>query len=97
MEKKKKQTIWDAKYTEDSTEYARERGIEDEEEEHSGTHEDAKLDIAMGKEEENVYSEEGRRLEVEEDEIEPWEEGYAEGAESKSPLRKVQKKKKEES
>ncbi len=74
-------------------EFAKESGLEDEEEEHEGSHDDAKLDIAEGKKEENVYSEEGREEEVDEDEIDPWEEGYAEGAESKSPLRKEKKKK----
>jgi len=90
---KKKKSIWDTKYVEDSDEYARERGIEDEEEEHEGSHEDAKLEIEEGLKEENIYSEEGREEELEEDELEPWEEGYAEGAESKSPLRKEKKKK----
>jgi len=90
---KKKKSIWGTKYVEDSDEYARERGIEDEEEEHEGSHEDAKLEIEEGLKEENIYSEEGREEELEEDELEPWEEGYAEGAESKSPLRKEKKKK----
>jgi len=74
-------------------EIAKESGMEDEEEEHSGTHEDEKLKIEEGTKEDNVYSEEGREEEVEEDEIKPWEAGYAEGAESKSPLRKEKKKK----
>ncbi len=94
MGKKKKKSIWDAEYKEDSTEYARERGMEDEEEEHEGTHMEAKDDIERGLEEENIYSEEGRNLEREEDALEDWEQGFAEGAESKSPLRKIKKKKK---
>lgn len=74
-------------------EYAKESGLEDEEEEHAGSHDDEKVKIEEGTKEENVYSEEGREEERESDEIDDWEEGFAEGAESKSPLRKIKKKK----
>ncbi len=72
-------------------EFLPESGMEDEPEEHDGSHEDAKRDIEKGEKAENIYSEEGRELELEEDAIDDWEQGFAEGAESKSPLRKKKK------
>ncbi|MEM4336584.1 MAG: hypothetical protein QXG86_01100 [Candidatus Woesearchaeota archaeon] len=89
---KKKISIFDVKKGEDE-EFAMERGIEDEPEEHEGTHEEEKIKFVKGEKEMDVYSEEGREEGLEEDEIEVWEEGFAEGAESKSPLRKPKKKK----
>ena len=93
MKKKKGKTIWDTKYKTEDEEYARESGMEDEPEEHKGTHEDAKVSIRKGEKEADVYSEEGREELVEQGELEEWEEGYVEGAESKTPLRKVRKEK----
>ncbi len=81
------------KIKDEEDELAKESGLEDEEEEHEGSHEDEKLKIRKGEKEDNVYSEEGREEELEEDEIDDWEEGFAEGSESKSNLRKEKKKK----
>jgi hypothetical protein len=55
-----------------------EQGIEPEE-----TSEEEKLDMDTGEKDEDVYSEEGREKLEEDDELEPWEEGYMEGAEHK--------------
>jgi hypothetical protein len=55
---------------------AEEQGIEPEK-----TEEEKKLDMEVGEKEEEVYSEEGREALVEDAEIEPWEEGFMEGAE----------------
>ncbi|MEK6853304.1 MAG: hypothetical protein AABX64_01345 [Nanoarchaeota archaeon] len=44
------------------------------------TSEEHKLAMAQGEEEEDVYTEEGRHKLIEDDEIEPWEEGLLEGA-----------------
>ncbi|MBW3022544.1 hypothetical protein KY308_00380 [Candidatus Woesearchaeota archaeon] len=90
---KKKKSIWDTKYKTEDEEYAEESGMEDEPEEHEGTHEDERVKVRIGKKEEDVYSEEGREEEIDNDELETWEEGYVEGAETKTPLRKVKKKK----
>lgn len=90
MAEKKKKSIWDVKDKEGAEEYSRERSSEEREK----TPEEIKQEIEEGKKAENVYSEEGRSLEVEEDAIEDWEQGFAEGAESKSKLRKIKKKKK---
>lgn len=57
---------------------AKEQGIEKDE-----TPEEKKLNIETGEEDESVYNEEGRELELEDDEIENWEEGFMEGAEGK--------------
>lgn len=95
MPEKKKKSIWDIDYKAEDEEYAKESGMEDEPEEHEGSHDDAKKSIDIGLEEEDVYSEEGRESEVDNDEVEPWEEGFSEGAESKSPLRKTKKKREE--
>ena len=52
-----------------------------ESEEHPGLHEDAELKIHLNEKEADVYTEEGREeLTVDEGEIAPWEEGFAEGA-----------------
>ena len=53
-----------------------------EDEEHAGSHEDMEIKIHVGEKEADVYTEEGREeLAVDEGEISPWEEGFAEGAE----------------
>ena len=55
-----------------------------ESEEHSETHQEAEIKIHVGDKEAYVYTEEGREeLTVDEGEIAPWEEGFAEGAEDK--------------
>ncbi len=51
-------------------------------EEHAETHEEAEIKIHVGEKEADVYTEEGREeLTVDEGEIAPWEEGFAQGAE----------------
>ncbi|MBD3249429.1 hypothetical protein GF336_05265 [Candidatus Woesearchaeota archaeon] len=47
------------------------------------TSEDIELEMEIGKKDEEVYSEEGRESLVEDDEMEPWEEGFMEGAEGR--------------
>ncbi len=47
------------------------------------TPEEEKQGMETGEKEEDVYSEEGRESLVEDDEIEPWEEEFMEGAEEK--------------
>lgn len=54
---------------------AEEQGIEK-----TQTSEEIKQDIETGKKNEDVYSEEGRDELKENDELEPWEEGFMEGA-----------------
>lgn len=44
------------------------------------TPEEKKASIQHGEEDEDIYEEEGREVQLEEDEIEPWEEGFMEGA-----------------
>jgi len=52
-----------------------------ESEEHADSHEAAEIKIHVGDKEADVYTEEGREeLTVDEGEIAPWEEGFAEGA-----------------
>jgi len=55
-------------------------------EEHTDAHVEHKIDIAMGGQEADVYTEEGREVLEESGEIEPWEEGFAQGAESRGNL-----------
>ena len=55
-------------------------------EEHAGTHTEHRLHVSVGKDEENVYTAEGREEMEEGDEIVPWEEGFAEGAEETGEL-----------
>lgn len=55
-------------------------------EEHEDTHMEHKIDIAAGEQEADVYTEEGREVLTESGEIEPWEEGFAEGAEDRGEL-----------
>jgi hypothetical protein len=45
-------------------------------------------EMEEGKRDEDVYSEEGREKLLEDDEIEPWEEGFIEGAEDDGQLGK---------
>lgn len=47
------------------------------------TPEELGLEMEEGKKDEEVYTEEGREKELENDEIEPWEEGFMEGAEGR--------------
>ncbi len=44
------------------------------------TPDEKKAGIMHGEEDEDIYEEEGREVQVDEDEIEPWEEGFMEGA-----------------
>lgn len=55
-------------------------------EEHEDTHLEHKMDIDAGKQEADVYTEEGREVLTENAEIEPWEEGFAQGAEGRGHL-----------
>lgn len=52
------------------------------------TPEEHKAHITAGEDEEDVYSEEGREALEEDDEIEPWEEGFVEGAHDAGQLGK---------
>jgi hypothetical protein len=69
-----------AQKTEDNEETypSEEQGIDTEK---SGEEEDLEMD--EGEKEEEVYSKKGREKLTEEDEIEPWEEGFMEGASDK--------------
>lgn len=44
------------------------------------TPDEKKAGIMHGEKDEDIYEEEGREVQVDEDEIEPWEEGFMEGA-----------------
>lgn len=89
MAKKKDKTIWDTNYEDkiEGDEYAKEEGMEDEPEEHEESSEDLKKEMDEGKKEEDVYTEEGREELTEDDEIDPWEEGYVEGVKGKETLK----------
>lgn len=52
-----------------------------ESEEHSDTHLEHSTKINAGEQDADIYTEEGREELEEADEIEPWEEGFSEGAE----------------
>lgn len=55
-------------------------------EEHTDAHVEHRIDIATGEQEADVYTEEGREALEESGEIAPWEEGFAQGAESRGHL-----------
>jgi len=55
-------------------------------EEHAETHEESKIKIQVGDQEADVYTEEGREVLTDSDEISTWEEGFSEGAEEKGEL-----------
>lgn len=55
-------------------------------EEHEDSHTEHRLKIRIGEQEEDVYTEEGREELLATGQIEPWEEGFAEGAEQKGEL-----------
>lgn len=52
------------------------------------TADEKKLKMKLGEEDEDIYSAEGQEEEVEEDEIEPWEEGFMQGASGAGQLGK---------
>ncbi len=52
------------------------------------TADEKKAKMKVGEEDEDIYSEEGREEEVEEDEIQPWEEGFMKGASGPGQLGK---------
>ena len=52
------------------------------------TADEKKAKMKAGEEDEDIYSEEGREEEVEEDEIEPWEAGFMKGASGTGQLGK---------
>jgi len=52
------------------------------------TSDEKKAKMKVGEEDEDIYTEEGREEEVEEDEIEPWEEGFMQGASGAGQLGK---------
>lgn len=52
------------------------------------TSEEMEDDMSLGKEEEEVYNPEGRQKLLEDDEIDDWEEGFMEGADSAGQLGK---------
>ncbi|PIZ51026.1 hypothetical protein COY27_05230 [Candidatus Woesearchaeota archaeon CG_4_10_14_0_2_um_filter_33_13] len=72
------------KIPEDERDYAsEEQGILPEE-----TDEEQGLDMNLGEKDEDVYTEEGREKLEEDSEIEPWEEGFMEGASDAGQLGK---------
>jgi hypothetical protein len=62
---------------------AEEQGILPEE-----TSEDLREDMKIGEKDEDIYSKEGREAQEDEDEIEPWESGFAQGAANTGQLGK---------
>jgi hypothetical protein len=50
------------------------------------TKEEQRLDISTGEQDEEVYTAAGREQLVEDDEMEPWEEGFMEGAEGRGQM-----------
>ena len=72
--------------------YSEENEMAVEEKEHDGnipkTEEEIKEEMEDNREDEEVYSEEGREKLIEDDEIEDWEEGFMEGAEGAGQLGK---------
>ena len=58
----------------------------DEPEEHSESEDNFKANLRKGKREGDVYTKEGREDLVENDELEPWEEGYIEGTKGNEGL-----------
>ena len=52
------------------------------------TSDEKKAKMKLGEEDEDIYTEEGQEEEVEEDEIEPWEEGFMQGASGAGQLGK---------
>jgi len=52
------------------------------------TSEEKKAKMKSGEEDEDIYTQEGQEEEVEEDEIEPWEEGFMQGASGAGQLGK---------
>ena len=52
------------------------------------TSDEKKMKMKLGEEDEDIYSTEGQEEEVEEDEIEPWEAGFMEGASGAGQLGK---------
>ena len=55
-------------------------------EEHADAHTEHSVTISAGEQDADVYTEEGREALEESDEIQPWEEGFAEGAEGRGKL-----------
>lgn len=70
---KKKAKVEEEKYSDEKEDF--QSGEEDE------TSDEKTLHMRTGKDEKDVYSHEGREELIEENEIEDWEEGFAEGAE----------------
>lgn len=52
------------------------------------TADEKKMKMKLGEEDEDIYTPEGQEEEVEEDEIEPWEEGFMQGASGAGQLGK---------
>ncbi|MBI4141662.1 hypothetical protein HY484_01930 [Candidatus Woesearchaeota archaeon] len=75
---KKKQTIFEGNLARHEIDAEPEEFLESEE--HEGTHDEEELKIHTGQKEADIYTEEGREELTEDDEMEPWEEGFAEGA-----------------
>lgn len=59
---------------------------QDEPEEHEESSEELEDEMELGEKEEDVYTEEGREKLVEDDEIDTWEAGFAEGVKGKETL-----------
>lgn len=64
------------------------KGTHAHQEHHEDTSEEIKEEMAVGEKDEDLDTEEGREQQVEEDEVEPWEAGFAEGASDEGQLAK---------
>ncbi len=64
----------------DEEDESKKDSFEDEPEEHEESSDELEEEMEIGEKEEDVYSEEGREKLVEDDEIDSWEAGFAEGA-----------------
>jgi hypothetical protein len=72
-----------AEHQEDKVYPAEEQGIEEE-----STSDEKRTEMEQGERDEDLDTPEGREKQVEEDEVEPWEAGFAEGASDEGQLAK---------
>ncbi len=64
------------------------KGTHEYQEHHRETSGEMKEEMETGEIDEDLYTEEGREQQVEEDEVEPWEAGFTEGASEEGQLAK---------
>jgi len=70
----------DDEFLKTEDEFEKKKEYTDDTDEIDATSEEKKDKMEQGELDEDVYSEEGKEKEVEDDEIEPWESGFMEGA-----------------